>query len=107
MPRKTSKDASNPILWIQKLFRCNDYFLSGYAYDKLSDGEFALRDIESCILEGSVRQIRRDKLDASKDGKEYVISGRSSNGLPFETVGKLIDTVDGEKFFLITAYRRT
>lgn len=107
MPRKTSKDASNPHFWIRKLIRCDDYQLSNHLYNKLADGEFALADIENSILSGRISKIEKDELCCSIDHKKYVIIGKSQNGLPFETVGKLIEGFEGEKYFIITAYRST
>jgi hypothetical protein len=107
LPRKSRKEASNPLLWIQKLVRCRDYKFSGKVLNGISNGDFGEEDIEESILGGSIRKCEKDELGGSIDGKKYVICGRSVSGLEFETAGKLIDWIDGETYFIITAYRRT
>ena len=106
MPRKTAKDASNPLLWIQKLIKCDNYSLSKRVYQKLEDGEFAHQDIVSSILSGSIRKVEKDEIRSSIDGKKYVITGKSLSGLSFDTVGKFILGIDGDEYFIITAYGR-
>ncbi|MBL7219805.1 MAG: DUF4258 domain-containing protein [Phycisphaerae bacterium] len=106
LPKKTKKDASDPLAWIQTLVRFGDYEVSRHVYDYLEDGDFKLDDIENSILNGKLEKTQNDKKCESVNGKKYTIRGRCRNGLPFETVGKLMESDDGEYYFLITAGKR-
>lgn len=105
MARKTRKDASNPLMWIQKLVRCSDYLLSGHAREGVEDGEFSMLDIEKSIICGRIIKTENDETDEAIDGKKYVICGLAVDGLAFNTVGKLVEWIDGETYFIITAGR--
>lgn len=107
MPRKSRKEASDLLLWIQKLVRCCNYELSERVFNKIAEGDFSREDIENSIFCGNIRKREKDEKKVAKDGYKYTICGPGVNGLAFETVGKLIDRIDGETYFIITAYGRT
>ena len=107
MLRKSRKEASELILWIQKLVRCFNYDLSDEVFNKIAEGDFSYEDIENSIFCGNIRKREKDEKGVAKDGYKYIICGPGVNGLAFETVGKLIDWIDGETYFIITAYGRT
>ena len=107
MPRKSRKEASERLLWIQKLVRCRDYKFSRKVLNGISNGDFGEEDIEESILRGSIRKCEKDELGESIDGKKYVICGPAVCGLEFQTAGKLIYWTHGETYFIITVYGRT
>lgn len=106
MPRKSRKEASNPLLWIQRLVRRHDYELSLKVWNNVSNGNCALKDIEHSITNGFLTKTMKDEKGESIDGKKYVICGPAFCGLGFETSGKLIKDNDSEIYFIITAYGR-
>ena len=106
MPRKGVKEASQKIFWIRKLVSSENAKFSGHLYDKIRDGEFGLEDIECSIANGKILKTMKDEEGGAVDGKKYVIAGRCKGGLGFETVGKIMNSDDGDSYFFITAYRR-
>jgi len=106
LPKKTKKDASDPLTWIRTLIRSDNYGFSRHVSDYLDNGEFEVADIENSILNGKLTKAEQDEMHRSVDGKKYTIRGRCKSGLPFETVGKLMESGDGEYYFLITAGKR-
>ena len=106
MPRKTSKEASNPILWIQTLIKCGEYQISSKVESLIFEGDCTLDDIEVSIMSGDKMKREKDKMKTSCDGMKYTIYGYLRNGLPFATTGKIMEDSDGEYYFIITAFRR-
>lgn len=106
-PRKTRFEASNPLEYIRRLIRSDDYWFSDHVRDEWANGEYSMGDIETSVLGGSIHKTQKDEKGQAVDGKKYVITGRDSAGMGFETVGKIIEGEDGRKYFFITAYGRT
>jgi len=106
LPRRTAKEASEPLEYIRRLVLTGHYFLSDHVKDDLASGEYWLEDIEVSITHGSIRQRQTDEMKQAVDGWKYIIAGPGVAGSTFETVGKVIEWLDGQVYFLITAYGR-
>jgi len=106
LTKKTRKEASDPLTWIQTLVRSGNYIPSDHVCEYLADNEFDLGDMESSVLSGRLQKTETDEMERAVDGKKYTIIGRGRNGLGFATVGKLIEWIDGEVYFFITAGKR-
>lgn len=91
---------------IRKLVRQSNYVLSRHATEGIKLGKFSLGDIACCIANGEITKIEEDEIGNSKDGKKYTIIGFGKAGAGFGTVGKFIDWIYGETFYVITAYGR-
>jgi hypothetical protein len=94
------------LLRIHQLIVAGDYIASAHAMEPLLACDHEERDIEECIATGEIRRRRRDPHREAVDGYVYEIHGRACAGYPFMVCGKLIETDDGVKFFIITAHRR-
>ena len=105
-PQKSRYEASDPLEYIQRLICSGEYMLSEHTQEGLASGEYSRADIESSVLPGSIRRSAKDEEGQSVGGRKYVITGPSSAGMAFETVGKVIESGDGRKYFFITAYGR-
>lgn len=105
-PRRGRRGPSDAIENICRLMREDRYVLSDHVQEGLESGEYSRADIETSVLRGSI--VRREKNDRgqSVDGRKYVITGPSTSGLPFDTVGKIIAYENGHAYFFITAYWR-
>ncbi len=73
---------------------------------RLQSGKIHEDDAIASIMNGCIRQARKDEMETSIDGRKYAIEGTDRAGLPFETIGKIIDGEEGREYFLITAYAR-
>ena len=91
---------------IKRLVRSGWWSFGTHVREGLERGEFERRDIENSIESGKIRRVQRDEQKAAIDGNKYVIVGRSHNGLPFETVGKIVSLDEERQYFVCTAYRR-
>lgn len=69
------------------------------------NGEYDERDIVASILSGEIVKNQRDEQRTAVDGRKYTIVGDDRAGLAFATVGKIIATAEGKRYFLITAYQ--
>lgn len=107
MARRTAKEASDPLLWIQSLVWRKQYRMSGKVQGKIANGVFSREDLAHSILNGRIIKKQKDELKEAIDGKKYVICGPSPNGLAFETAGKIVEFEDGIQYFIMTGYRRT
>ncbi len=78
MTKKTAKEASNPLLWIQKLVWRSKYYICEYShvFNDIADGEFSMEDIKNSIMYGQIRRIQRDEREEAVDGKKYTIFGQ-------------------------------
>jgi len=88
------------------MIRRSDYSLSDHAYTGVASGQYSRADIEMSVLRGSITKNAKDEKGQSVDGRKYTITGPSSDGLAFETVGKVIESEEGRRYFFITAYGR-
>lgn len=79
--------------------------VSSHVRDKIEDGEFELEDVETSLRSGRITASQKDERGVAVDGRKYTVSGRARCGLPLQTVGKIITGLDGEEYFVITAYR--
>lgn len=104
MARKKKKDAR--LERIQLLVLKGQWELSSHVLDYIQDGEFELRDVEGAILTGSITESQKDEVEVAVDGRKYTILGSDHCGLPFETVGKIVEGAKGNEYFVITAYQR-
>jgi hypothetical protein len=89
---------------IQSLVRCNRWIPSKEALGYIADGEFDEEDIRACIANGAITCVQNDERGEAVDGHKYVIAGPDKLGLAFEVCGKIIEWLDGQQFFVITAY---
>ena len=89
---------------IQSLVRSGKWQASDHVLGYIADGEYSEADIEMCIATGAIVKTQRDETGTSVDGNKYAIRGADCCGLAFETVGKIIEMVDGQTYFVITAY---
>lgn len=107
MARRTAKEASDPLLWIQNLVWRKQYIMRGKVYGSIANGVFSREDVVRSILNGRIIKKQKDELKEAVDGMKYVICGPSPNGLAFETAGKIVEFKDGTKYVVITGYRST
>ncbi len=96
--------ADHRIAQVRRLVRQGKYSLSSHVFDELAQDEFTLSDVEYSVLLGRCVETQRDEQRVAVDGRKYTIRGRTSAGLPFETIGKIICGHDGNEYFFITAY---
>jgi hypothetical protein len=89
---------------IRALVRGGRYTLSQHVIDHIADNEFGRDDIEVSILTGELVKSPRDEQGTAVDGRKHTVRGRTKCGLPFETVGKIIQGPDGNEYFVITGY---
>ena len=94
----------DPLAAIQLLIARDAYDIGEHVEMALALGKYELCDIETAILHGRIRRTKRDKLGGAVDGNVYVIRGPDHSGLAFDTVGKIVEGLDGQAYFLITAY---
>ncbi len=107
MALKSSKEAGDPLLWIQKLVRMEYVEFSDHVYMAISIGDYDDRDILDSIQNAVSIKKQKDEMRNSKDGWKYIITGLDRSGLSFDTVGKIVDgDNDDDCFFVITAYGR-
>jgi hypothetical protein len=91
---------------IQRLILQGHWEVSSHVLQYIEDGEFEIRDIETSIARGWISKSQKDEVGTAVDARKYTISGFDHCGLPFETVGKIVEGPDGEQYFVITAYER-
>ncbi len=88
---------------IKELVDAESWDFSDKVRQFLNQGEYALEDLESCVLTGSVRKREKDDDGEAVDGNKYTIVGRGVSGLPFYVVGKILRGEESHYFFFITA----
>ena len=91
---------------IQLLILCRQWTISRHVLADIENGEFDEKDIETSIMSGWIDHSQKDEMQAAVDGRKYIIIGKSYSGLPFETVGKIVEGIQGEEYFVITAFKR-
>ena len=106
MTREPKKHVSVVLGKIRGLVRSGRYDLSIHVLKKIQEGEFELDDLKCSVINGNISKIQNDELKQSKDGRKYVILGPTPSGMPFESVGKIMEADNGAEYIFITAYRR-
>lgn len=91
---------------IRNLIRRLQWRVSGRLLRKLETGEVHEEDAVVSVMNGHIRETRDDEEATAVDDRKYVITGRDRAGLPFESVGKIIEGEQGQEYFFITAYAR-
>ena len=80
-----------------------DCILSSHVLDKVEENYFTDNDVEASIVNGVSIEKGKDELGQAVDGNKYTITSKDQ----CETVGKLLESDEGQIYFVITAYRRT
>ena len=90
---------------IRALVRRGQYTLSQHLINHIADNEFERDDIEVSILTGELVKSQRDERGTALDRRKHTVRGWTRCGLPFETIGKIIEGADGKEYFVITGYQ--
>lgn len=89
---------------IRYLVKTGLYDVGQKVYHFIEEGMFTLEDVESAICTGYVQKTEQDELFQAVGKKKYVIVGRDTNGYGFYTVGKIMPSDEGRRYYLITAH---
>ncbi len=91
---------------IKQLVADQRYRYSKKVRELVEEGFFDEEDMVHCIL-SAIRfyKTERDELDQGVHGMKYVILGKDTHGLPFYTVGKVMEVRNGRFYFYITAHQ--
>ena len=100
------RDSDTRLERIRRLVLQGQWEPSSHVRQYIQDGEFELRDIEESIATGSITESQNDDVGTALDGRKHTIAGFDHCGLPFETVGKIVEGPEGNEYFVITAYQR-
>lgn len=107
MARKSRKEASEVLIWIQRLVRMYGFQYGDHVDADISLGKYDDEDIFECIRNAVLVKRQKNDKGFSTDGWKYIITGPDCSGLEFDTVGKIVDgDNDDNCFFVITAYAR-
>jgi hypothetical protein len=89
---------------IRYLIRAGLYDVGEKVYRFIEEGVFTLEDVESAICTGCVQKTERDEFLQAVGKKKYVIVGYDTNGYGFYTVGKIMSSDEGRRYYFITAH---
>lgn len=89
---------------IQYLVANRQYDLTEEAYERWSNGEFELLDLEHAILHGTVKKKEVDEKQESVGNAKYTIIGKDTHGYDFYCCGKVVHAESGRLYLVITAH---
>lgn len=87
---------------IRELMASDQFMFSSHVYDKIACNYWTFDDVVASIESGSIQEAQKDA--AAADGRKYTMLGEDCFGNALETVGKIVESDDGQLYFVITCY---